>query len=93
MPEYVYAVHDFSPEHEDEIEFRAGDRIEVIEKDDMYGDGWWQVSTLSYSLLLFPFHETLLTYSSTAFSGKELVWEDRIIPAKLHYIRSEHFQQ
>lgn len=44
MPEYVYALHDFSPEHEDEIPFKAGDRIEVIEKDDLYGDGWWQVS-------------------------------------------------
>lgn len=43
MPEYVYALHDFAPEHEDEIAFSAGDRIEVIEKDDMYGDGWWQV--------------------------------------------------
>lgn len=44
MPEYVYALHDFIPEHEDEISFRAGERIEVVEKDDLYGDGWWQVS-------------------------------------------------
>lgn len=44
MVEYVWAVHDFSPEHEDEISFRAGDRIEVVERDDQYGDGWWQVS-------------------------------------------------
>ena len=54
MPEYVYALHDFQPEHEDEIAFSAGDRIEVIEKDDMYGDGWWQVRhslRLNYPLL------------------------------------------
>ena len=44
MVEYVYALHDFFPEHEDEVSFRAGERIEVIEKDDQYGDGWWQVS-------------------------------------------------
>jgi hypothetical protein len=44
MPEYVYALHDFQPEHEDEVSFRAGDRIEVIERDEMYGDGWWKVS-------------------------------------------------
>ncbi len=49
MVEYVYARHDFTPEHEDEIAFRAGERIEVIEKDDLYNDGWWQVSSL-YSL-------------------------------------------
>lgn len=44
MPDYVYALHDFAPEHEDEVDFRAGERIEVVEKDDLYGDGWWQVS-------------------------------------------------
>ena len=43
MPEYVYALHDFLPEHEDEVSFHAGERIEVVEKDDLYGDGWWQV--------------------------------------------------
>jgi len=43
VQEYVYALHDFAPEHEDEISFRAGERIEVVEKDDLYGDGWWQV--------------------------------------------------
>ncbi len=46
MPEYVYALHDFTPQVADEIEFKVGDRIEVVEKDDMYGDGWWQVSPL-----------------------------------------------
>jgi len=46
MPEYVYALHDFQPEHEDEIAFHAGEPIEVIEKDDQYSDGWWQVSTV-----------------------------------------------
>ena len=47
MPEYVYALFDFAPENPDEINFNAGDRIEVIEKDDVYGDGWWQVSPSS----------------------------------------------
>jgi len=45
MPQYVYALHDFFPEHDDEVSFHAGERIEVIEKDDLYGDGWWQVSS------------------------------------------------
>ena len=46
MEEYVYAVHDFVPENEDEVPFKAGERIQVIEKDDLYGDGWWQVCLL-----------------------------------------------
>ena len=44
MVEYVYARHDFAAEHDDEIAFRAGERIEVVEKDEVYNDGWWQVS-------------------------------------------------
>ncbi len=47
MPEYVYALHEFTPQVSDEIEFKIGDRIEVVEKDDLYGDGWWQVSSAS----------------------------------------------
>lgn len=42
--EYVYALHEFVPQNDDEIDFEAGERIEVIEKDDLYGDGWWTVS-------------------------------------------------
>ena len=51
MVEYVYARHDFVPEHEDEVAFRAGERIEVIERDDIYSDGWWQVRSLRSPLL------------------------------------------
>lgn len=43
--EYVYALHDFEPQNDDEIAFVAGERIEVLEKDDAYGDGWWTVRT------------------------------------------------
>lgn len=59
MPEYVYALHDFVPEHEDEIAFEAGQHIEVIEKDDQYSDGWWQVSSPSTSPPSFPKHTPL----------------------------------
>jgi len=52
--EYVYALHDFQPEAEDEIPFRAGEKIEVIEKDDEYGDGWWQVlCSLLFEIILW----------------------------------------
>ncbi|KAJ7482348.1 hypothetical protein B0H11DRAFT_1915263 [Mycena galericulata] len=39
---YVHALHDFLPEHEAEVSFHSGERIEVVEKDDLYGDGWWK---------------------------------------------------
>ena len=53
MPQYVYGLHDFEPENADEVPFRVGDRIEVLEKDDLYQDGWWTVSSLSLILLCF----------------------------------------
>ncbi|KAG8738831.1 polar growth protein [Ceratobasidium sp. 414] len=51
---YVWAQHDFTPEHEDEIAFRAGDRIEIVERDELYGDGWWQGRDPSGKVGLFP---------------------------------------
>lgn len=47
MPDYVYALHNFVPEKPDEVPFKVGDRIEVIERDELYQDGWWQVSSHS----------------------------------------------
>ncbi|KAJ6565996.1 hypothetical protein B0H10DRAFT_2112103 [Mycena sp. CBHHK59/15] len=57
MPEYVYALHDFLPEHEDEVSFHTGERIEVVEKDDLYGDGWWQGRNLAGKHPLRPLAE------------------------------------
>ncbi|EKM79743.1 hypothetical protein AGABI1DRAFT_106125 [Agaricus bisporus var. burnettii JB137-S8] len=54
MPEYVYALHDFLPENDDEVTFKAGERVEVVEKDDAYGDGWWQGRNLDGKVGLFP---------------------------------------
>ncbi|KAH9959220.1 hypothetical protein BC827DRAFT_1214888 [Russula dissimulans] len=54
MVEYVYARHDFVPEHDDEIAFRAGDRIEIVERDEVYNDGWWQGRNLAGDIGLFP---------------------------------------
>jgi hypothetical protein len=42
----VRAVHTFVAEHADELEFQAGEDIEVIERDEAFGDGWWRVSRL-----------------------------------------------
>ncbi|KIY68400.1 hypothetical protein CYLTODRAFT_421620 [Cylindrobasidium torrendii FP15055 ss-10] len=54
MPTFVYALHDFVPEKDDEVGFRAGEQIEVIEKDDEYGDGWWQGRNSFGKVGLFP---------------------------------------
>ncbi|KAH7108457.1 hypothetical protein BKA62DRAFT_682246 [Auriculariales sp. MPI-PUGE-AT-0066] len=54
MSNYVWAVHDFFPEHEDEIDFHAGDRIEILERDDLYSDGWWQGRNPAGKSGLFP---------------------------------------
>jgi hypothetical protein len=43
----VTAVHTFVAEHGDELEFSAGEPIEVIERDDDFGDGWWRVSQVA----------------------------------------------
>jgi hypothetical protein len=52
MVEYVYARRDFVAEDEGEIALRAGERIEVIEKDELYDDGWWQVRSLCWCFCL-----------------------------------------
>lgn len=40
----VYGLHEFVAENADEVSFKVGETIRVVEKDDAYGDGWWQVS-------------------------------------------------
>ncbi|KAH8096600.1 hypothetical protein BXZ70DRAFT_945297 [Cristinia sonorae] len=54
MPEYVWALHDFIPENPDEVPFKSGNRIEVVEKDDLYQDGWWQGRNPEGVVGLFP---------------------------------------
>ena len=39
----VYGVHDFDAENPDELSFKAGEKVVVLEKDEQYQDGWWQV--------------------------------------------------
>ncbi|KAA1097199.1 polar growth protein [Puccinia graminis f. sp. tritici] len=55
----VYAIHDFQAENPDELSFSAGEAIEVTEKDDLYGDGWWQGRNTKGQFGLFPQAYTL----------------------------------
>lgn len=40
---FRYGLYPFIAENEDEISFQPGEKIEILEQDDQYGDGWWQV--------------------------------------------------
>ncbi|KAJ8608130.1 hypothetical protein MRB53_039809 [Persea americana] len=42
----LLVIHDFIARSPDELTLRKGDRIELIEKDDDFGDGWvsWEAS-------------------------------------------------
>jgi hypothetical protein len=59
----VRAIHTFTAEHGDELEFKAGENIEVIEKDEAFGDGWWRVSFSFSSITSHLTRETLSTES------------------------------
>ncbi|KAJ3353522.1 polar growth protein [Allomyces javanicus] len=50
----VYAVHDFKAEDEDEVSFKTGEEIVVLERDDEFGDGWWMGRTQDGQIGLFP---------------------------------------
>ncbi|KAH8919480.1 hypothetical protein BT69DRAFT_1322090 [Atractiella rhizophila] len=51
---YVFARHDFEAENPDELSFKAGERIRVIEKDEVYQDGWWQGENALGAFGIFP---------------------------------------
>jgi hypothetical protein len=39
----AYGIHNFVAEEDDEISFKAGEPIILLELDEVYGDGWWKV--------------------------------------------------
>ena len=66
MVEYVYGRYDFVAEDDDEISFSAGERIEVIKKDEIDQNGWWEVrsrSLLSISPIFLSSQRILISCS------------------------------
>lgn len=43
--DFVYARFTFEAENEDELSFEAGERIRVTQRDEQYGDGWFEVGS------------------------------------------------
>ncbi|CAI2172325.1 1617_t:CDS:2 [Funneliformis geosporum] len=52
--ETVYAIYPFEAEHDDEVPFQMGEPITVLEKDDLYRDGWWRGKNICGQIGLFP---------------------------------------
>lgn len=69
--ETVYAIHHFEAENPDEIAFAVGEPIIVLEKDDGYNDGWWQVRLLYYKKAR---HSRVLTSS---FNDRDAMSKER----------------
>ncbi|CAO1635025.1 unnamed protein product [Sympodiomycopsis kandeliae] len=51
----VWGLHEFVAENADEVSFKVGEAILVVEKDDEFGDGWWQGTNAKGDTGLFPF--------------------------------------
>lgn len=87
----VYAIHNFDAENDDEINFRVGDPIVVLERDDKYMDGWWQVHTtcLTPPRNLLDGHGLILC----AFAGPQRPRPCRLIPNELHINREASSKQ
>ncbi|KAG9301187.1 hypothetical protein G9A89_012570 [Geosiphon pyriformis] len=56
--ETVFAIHSFEAENPDEVPFEVGEPIIVLEKDEMFGDGWWQGQNIHGQTGLFPMNYT-----------------------------------
>ncbi|KAF7730053.1 polar growth protein [Apophysomyces ossiformis] len=92
--ETVYAIHSFEAENDDEIAFSVGEPVIVLEKDDGYGDGWWQGRNVRGEIGLFPMNYT--TYQQPALTSLETkidTLEDAITQMQLKPSKSNSLHQ
>ena len=50
----MFAHHYFDPEEDNEIALNKGEPIVVLQKDELYNDGWWKGVNLAGNVGLFP---------------------------------------
>ncbi|CAD6887614.1 unnamed protein product [Tilletia controversa] len=63
VADVLWALHDFEAEQPDEVSFKAGEKIVVVEKDDEFSDGWYTGTNESGHTGLFPFAYTTTDHS------------------------------
>ncbi|CAI2168977.1 19331_t:CDS:2 [Funneliformis geosporum] len=56
--EIVYGIYSFLADCDEELDFKYGEPIIVLEKDEMYGDGWWKGRNIRGRIGLFPMNYT-----------------------------------
>ncbi|KAF9119866.1 polar growth protein [Mortierella sp. 14UC] len=61
MSETVWAIHNFEAEADDEISFYIDEPIIVLQKDELYQDGWWEGINTRGETGLFPQNYTVKT--------------------------------
>ncbi|KAJ8663700.1 hypothetical protein O0I10_000949 [Lichtheimia ornata] len=78
--EIVLVTHNFDAKQNDEISIRAGETIQVIEKDDAFLDGWWRGRNARGQVGLFPVNYTVPQQSSpsSALSPADMSLEAQI---------------
>ncbi|KAJ3317877.1 polar growth protein [Boothiomyces sp. JEL0866] len=73
----VYGKHNFSAEESDEISFKAGEPIIVLEKDENFGDGWWTGQNMNGDVGIFPMNfVTVNDTPNSAKSNLDMLLED-----------------
>ncbi|TYJ58064.1 hypothetical protein B9479_001159 [Cryptococcus floricola] len=79
-PLTVWAIHTFIAEHGDELDFKAGEEIQVIEKDDAFGDGWWRGRNIKGEEGLFP--ATYISQDLPEHAEAEAITEKEDMPVE-----------
>ncbi|KAG0349051.1 polar growth protein [Podila humilis] len=75
MAQTVWALYDFEAEAADEISFTKGEPIEVLIKDDIYTDGWWEGRNVRRKVGLFPKNYTSEVTPSTLWAVHDFTAE------------------
>lgn len=76
--EIVLVTHNFDAKENDEISIRAGETIQVIEKDEAFLDGWWRGRNARGQVGLFPVNYTVPLQQQQQPSSSSAMMPDRL---------------